>query len=109
MVKKFSYLCDFAGVKHPVTFFIGDAAKGTHPIGFQSTWLSKEKGGVVPKNLMESLSKLKEISDNGRVSFEDLCEYVVKEIQVSQSLIAKSAGANSKQNIQKSNSIKTNE
>ena len=31
MVKKFSYLCDFAGKKHPVTFYIGDAAKGNHP------------------------------------------------------------------------------
>jgi hypothetical protein len=86
MVKKFSYLCDFAGKKHPVTFYIGDAAKGNNPIAFQSTWLAKEKGGVVPKELMDSLMKLKEISDTQRVSFEDLCEYVIAEIQSSQSV-----------------------
>jgi hypothetical protein len=88
MVKKFSYLCDFAGKKHPVTFYIGDAAKGNHPIGFQSTWLSKEKGGVVPKDLMDSLMRLKEIADTQKVSFEDLCEYVIKEIQMSQKTVA---------------------
>ncbi len=88
MVKKFSYLCEFAGKKHPVTFYIGDAAKGNHPIGFQSTWLSKEKGGVVPKTLMDSLMRLKEISDTQKVSFEDLCEYVIKEIQLSQANIS---------------------
>ncbi len=81
MVKKFTYLCDFAGRKNPVTFYIGDAAKGNHPIGFQSNWLSKTKGGVVPQDLMDSLMKLKEISDTQKVPFEDLCEYVIKEIQ----------------------------
>ena len=81
MVKKFTYLCDFAGQKHPVTFYIGDAAKGNHPIGFQSNWLSKTKGGAVPQDLMDSLMKLKEISDKQKVPFEDLCEYVIKEIQ----------------------------
>ena len=84
MVKKFTYLCDFAGQKHPVTFYIGNSAKGTHPIGFQSKWISKERGGVVPQNLMDSLAKLKEISDTQKVPFEDLCEYVIKEVQLSQ-------------------------
>jgi len=84
MVKKFSYVCDFGGQKSPVTFYIGDAAKGSHPIGFQSNWLGKERGGSVPKDLMDSLSRLKEIADTQRVSFEDLCEYVIKEINTSQ-------------------------
>lgn len=82
MVKKFTYICDFSGKKSPVTFYIGDAAKGNHPIGFQSKWLDKEKGGVVPKNLMESLLKLKEISDTQKVPFEDLCQYVIDEINL---------------------------
>ena len=87
MTKKFTYLCDFGGQKSPVTFYIGDAAKGSHPIGFQSTWLAKNKAGIVPKDLMDSLAKLKEIADTQKVSFEDLCEYVIKEIDLSQSAI----------------------
>lgn len=84
MVKKFSYICDFSGKPYPVTFYIGDAAKGNHPIGFQSNWLSKTKGGMVPKELMESLAKLKEISDTQKIPFDELCEYVVQEIKASQ-------------------------
>ena len=86
MVKKFSYFCDFGGTKHPVTFYIGDASKESHPIGFQSAWLGKNKGGVVPQNLMDSLSNLKDIADTQKVPFEDLCEYVIKEINLSQSI-----------------------
>ena len=81
MVKKFSYFCDFAGEQHPVTFYVGDAVKGSHPIAFQSKWLSKTKGGVVPQNLMESLEKLKIISDTQKISFEELCEYVIQVLQ----------------------------
>jgi hypothetical protein len=99
MIKKFSYLCDFGGKKHPVTFYIGDASKGNHPIEFQSRWLQQEKGGAVPKNLMDSLAKLKEISDEQKVPFADLCEYVIKEIEISQSMAIE---ANKKQNVSKS-------
>ncbi len=83
MAKKFTYLCNFSGSKYPVTFYIGDSKIGTHPIGFQVAWLSKQKGGVVPKDLMESLAQLKQIADAQRVPFEDLCEYVIKEIELS--------------------------
>lgn len=80
MVKKFTVPCDFGGKKYPVTFYVGDSAKGTHPIGFQSKWLSSEKGGMVSSELSESLMKLKEISDQNKVSFEELCSYVIDEI-----------------------------
>jgi hypothetical protein len=80
MVKKFTVSCDFAGKKIPVTFFVGNAAIGSHPIGFQSNWLGKEKGGVVPEKLMNSLMQLKEIADKNKVSFEDLCTYVIDEV-----------------------------
>ncbi len=81
MVKKFTYDCDFAGKKIPVTFYVGDAAKGNNPISFQMDWLAKEKGGSVPKELVDSLMKLKNIADEQRVPFEDLCDYVIKEVK----------------------------
>ncbi|MFT5703351.1 MAG: hypothetical protein ACJAZX_000120 [Rickettsiales bacterium] len=85
MVKKFTYDCDFDGEKHPVTFYIGDAAKGNNPISFQSSWLAKERGGSVPAELMDSLMRLKEIADTQKVPFEDICEYVIDEINLSKS------------------------
>jgi translation initiation factor 2B subunit (eIF-2B alpha/beta/delta family) len=82
MVKKFTVPCDFSGKKFPITFYVGDAVVGNHPIGFQSKWLSDERGGTVPKELMDSLAKLKEISDQNKVSFEELCAYVIDEINI---------------------------
>jgi len=85
MVKKFTVPCDFSGRKYPVTFYIGEAAIGHHPIGFQSKWLADERGGVVPQTLMDSLKKLKEIADNNKVSFEELCAYVIDEVKIANS------------------------
>jgi hypothetical protein len=80
MVKKFTVECDFSGARFPVTFYIGEAAVGSHPIGFQSKWLSRTRGGEVPEKLMESLEKLKEIADKNKVSFEELSSFVIQEL-----------------------------
>ena len=82
MVKKFNYICDFNGTKHPVTFYVGHAAKDSHPIGFQAQWLSKTRGGKVPKELMDALEKIKELADAQKVPFDELCEYVLDEMKI---------------------------
>jgi hypothetical protein len=81
MVKKITVNCDFSGSSHPVAFYIGDSAMEKNPIGFQSNWLSEMKGGAVPPKLMESLVKIKKISDEHAIPFEDLYDYVAKEIE----------------------------
>lgn len=80
MVKKFTVNCDFGGQKHPVTLYIGDPSPDSHPLGFQGKWLSKERGGSIPSEIMDSFAKLKEISEKNRVPFEELCSYVINEI-----------------------------
>ena len=82
MVKKFTINCDFGGQFAPVTFYIGDSAKGTHPLGFQNRWLSNERGGAIPQNIMDALAKLKESAEANNVSFEELCSYVIDEINL---------------------------
>jgi len=96
MVKKFTVPCDFGGKKYPVTFYIGDSAKGANPIGFQSQWLSSQRGGVVSSELNKSLVKLKEISDQNKVSFEELCSYVIDEINNSMPVKLNNNGKNDK-------------
>ncbi len=86
MVKKFTTNCDFSGTKRPVTLFIGESFSGVHPLAFQSRWLSKEKGGTVPNEIMDSFSKLKDIADQSRVSFEELCGHIIDELNESKSL-----------------------
>lgn len=88
MVKKFTTNCNFAGSKQPVTFFIGDAFNGVHPLAFQSRWLSKEKGGNIPNDIMDSFSKLKDVADRNAIPFEDLCAFVIDEINAKNTLVS---------------------
>jgi len=76
-MKKFSVPCDFNGIKAPVTLYIGTPETGHHPISFQANWLSKERGGSVPQEVMESLDKLMSIASKNNVLLEDLCEYAL--------------------------------
>ncbi len=83
MVHKFTAKCDFSGKKVPVTLYIGNPSPNTHPLEFQNRWLSKEKGGAVPHDIMESFTKLQQISNESKVSFEELCKYVIEELRSS--------------------------
>ena len=87
MVKKITVNCDFSGAAHSVNFYIGDAAVAKNPISFQSQWLSQERGGSVPEKLMESLDKIKRISDEHNIPFEDLYDHVVKEMENGKTLM----------------------
>lgn len=76
-MKKFTVPCDFGGQKAPFTIYIGDPEPKHHPLHFQSNWLSKERGGTIPGEVMDSIAKLKDIADQNNVSFEDLCVYAL--------------------------------
>lgn len=88
MVKKFTANCSFGGKTAPVTLYVGNPSKGTHPLNFQSKWLSDVKGGTIPSNIMDSFEKLVEISQKNKVSFEDLCSYVIEELKANSTLEA---------------------
>jgi len=87
MVKKFTANCDFGGKKAPVTLYIGNPSLGSHPLQFQSKWLNDNKGGMIPLDIMNSFQKLAQISEKSRVSFEDLCSYVIEELKASKSIV----------------------
>lgn len=76
-MKKFSVPCDFNGVSSPFTIYVGTPKEDHHPVHFQADWLSKERGGTVPAEVMESLSKLLDLAKKTSVSFEDLCVYAL--------------------------------
>jgi len=77
MVKKFSIPCDFSGQSIPVTLYIGAPHPEYHPLHFQGSWLSSEKGGVIPNDVMESIEKLRNLAKKNNVSFEELCFYAI--------------------------------
>jgi hypothetical protein len=79
MVKKFTVPCDFGGVSSPFTIYIGNPEPNHHPLHFQAEWLSKNRGGTIPGDVMESIAKLYELSKKNNVSFEELCVYALSD------------------------------
>lgn len=47
------------------------------PLQNQSSWLSSERGGTIPQDVMDSFEKLFKISQENNVSFEELCVYAL--------------------------------
>lgn len=76
-MKKFSVPCDFNGTKSPFVVYIGNPKDDHHPLHFQADWLSKERGGTIPPEVMDSLSKLLDLAKKNGVPFEDLCVYAL--------------------------------
>ena len=77
-MKKFTIPCDFGGVKAPFDVYIGNPKKGNHPLQNQAHWLSSERGGTIPQEVMDSFAKLLALSEKNGVSFEDLCVYALE-------------------------------
>lgn len=76
-MKKFTVPCDFGGVTAPFTIYIGEPEPNRHPLHFQADWLSKHRGGTIPGDVMDSISKLFELAKKNNVSFEELCVYAL--------------------------------
>ncbi len=81
-MKKFTINCQFGGSTGNFTVYIGNPEGEHHPLHFQADWLSKERGGTIPQKVMDSLAKLKEISEKNNVSFEELCEYALRAARI---------------------------
>jgi hypothetical protein len=76
-MKKFTVQCDFGGQRHPVQVYIGQPRDDKHPLQNQAHWLSSEKGGNIPAEVMESFTKLQNIAKENGVDFEELCMYAL--------------------------------
>ena len=76
-MKRFSVPCDFAGRKVPFNIYVGEPNPKNHPLQHQAHWLSSERGGNIPADVMESFEKLWKIAQENNVSFEDLCVYAM--------------------------------
>lgn len=77
-MKKFTIPCDFGGKKAPFDVYIGEPDDGNHPLQYQAHWLATERGGTIPREVMDSFAKLLALSKKNNVSFEDLCVYALE-------------------------------
>lgn len=76
-MKKITIPCDFNGQKIPFPIYVGEPKPDKHPLQNQSSWLSSERGGSIPQEVMDSFEKLHTIAKENNVPFEDLCVYAL--------------------------------
>jgi len=76
-MKKFTINCDFGGQMSPFMVYIGTPEQSHHPLHFQADWLSKQRGGNVPPEIMEAITQLQELSNKNGVALEELCVYAL--------------------------------
>lgn len=81
MVKKLTLNCKFPSGESPVSFYVGNPNAESHPISFQSKWLSESYSGSVPEDIMKSMEQLQKISIKNNIDFEMLCGYVFDEVK----------------------------
>jgi hypothetical protein len=81
-MKKFVVNCNFGGQMSPFAVYIGRPEQKHHPLHFQSEWLSKERGGSIPAEVMTAVGKLKDLADKNNVSLEELCVYALGNAQL---------------------------
>lgn len=86
MVKKLTLNCNFPSGDSPVSFYVGNPNVDSHPISFQTKWLSEVYGGSVPEDLMKSMEELQKLSIKNKINFEDLVSYVFEEVEKVNSL-----------------------
>lgn len=72
-MKRFTVPCDFNGVKQSFHVYIGDPSPDIHPLYYQAQWLTDNRGGTVPQDIMDSFQKLASIAIEHNRVFEDLC------------------------------------
>ncbi|MCH2548341.1 MAG: DUF2610 domain-containing protein, partial [Alphaproteobacteria bacterium] len=78
-MQHFMIPCDFGGRKAPFPIYVGEPKADSHPLHHQSWWLSSERGGSIPQEVMDSFEKLHTIAKENNVSFEELCVYAMGE------------------------------
>lgn len=83
-MQHFMIPCDFGGRKAPFPIYVGEPKPDSHPLHHQSWWLSSERGGSIPQEVMDSFEKLHKIAMENNVSFEELCVYAMGEATASQ-------------------------
>lgn len=85
-IKEFTTSCPNAnGGNTSVTLYLGYPSTGNHPLANQNKALSS-RGYSIPEHVMESFQKLAEIAEKNNIPFIDLCDYVIKEVEVGKSV-----------------------
>lgn len=81
-MKKITVMCTFNGAKSPFAIYISDdCSDELGPIHFQEMWLQKDRGGSIPADFKESISKLHQEAKRFNASLENLVMFAFQAAQ----------------------------
>ncbi len=80
-MKRLTVPCDFGGIKAPFHIYVRNPLPGHHPLRFQAAWLSEERAGAIPQEVMESFARLFDLARENHLSFEELCIYAFRSLE----------------------------
>ncbi len=76
-MKRFTIPVEIDGLNCPIYIYITNVKYPDDPFGGQGIWLEKERGGQIPKDVVDAFGKLHKIAHENNVSFTDLCVYAL--------------------------------
>ncbi len=76
-MKKFTVHAQTAQGSQQVELYIGHPSEKFHPVYFQSTWMSSQRGITIPQNIIESLKQIQQLSIKNNMCFEELAAYAI--------------------------------
>ncbi len=78
-MKRFTVPIDFGGVSHPFHIYVREWPEKYPYLGIsdQAEWVKQSRGGIVPKDVIDSFEKLHKIARENNVSFPELCVYAL--------------------------------
>jgi hypothetical protein len=78
-MQKFDAPCFFNGQKSTMPLYVGNPAPEHNPVEHQAKWVSEQKGGEIPKSVLDGLDEIMQIAKSNGISFEELCVYAFKD------------------------------
>ena len=74
-MRSFTVLCLFGDKRSPFTLWLSDPAADAHPLEQQAAWLWRERGGLIPEDLMNAVANMQSLALEANVPFEEYLEY----------------------------------
>lgn len=105
-VFKFDLPCSFGGTVSMVSFYIGDPESSHNPIGHQANWLSKERGGSVPPQVMDALQEAQQIAKKNGVPLTQMMNVVMERVNIAAGNAGLLEQADTAQNVDQNSGIK---
>ncbi len=77
--------CIFGNRQEKVKLYIGNSDPKRAPTHFQEVLIRGERGGLIPREILDGLQAIRNLAKNNGVPFLELCRYAIRSLSVVES------------------------